>query len=116
MGAKKVVLNDLARCDTYEAIEDTFRYDKVIFATTTYNGGIFPHMFEFLHHLTERNFQNRKVGFVENGTWAPVAIKTMKKLLENCKNLEFVQSEVSIKSAMSNKNIEEIDALAKEMI
>lgn len=116
LGAKKVVLNDLARCDTYEAIEDTFRYDKVIFATTTYNGGIFPHMFEFLHHLTERNFQNRKVGFVENGTWAPMAIKTMKKLLEDCKNLEFAQSEVSIKSAMSNKNIEEIDALAKEMI
>ena len=73
-------------------------------------------MFEFLHHLTERNFQNRKVGFVENGTWAPMAIKTMKKLLEDCKNLEFAQSEVSIKSAMSNKNIEEIDALAKEMI
>ncbi len=116
MGAKKVVLNDLARCDTYEAVEDTFRYNKVVFATTTYNGGIFPHMFEFLHHLTERNFQNRKVGFIENGTWAPMAIKTMKKMLENCKNLELAESEVSIKSAMNEKTIAEIDALAKEML
>ncbi len=116
LGAKKVVLNDLARCDIYEAVEDTFRYDKAIFATTTYNGGIFPHMFEFIHHLTERNFQNRKIGFIENGTWAPMAAKTMKKLLEDCKNLEFAENEVSIKSAMNDKNIDEIEALAKEMI
>ncbi len=115
-GAKKVALNDLARCDMYEAVEDTFRYDKAVFITTTYNGGIFPHMFEFIHHLTERNFQNRKVAFVENGTWAPMATKTMKKLLEDCKNLEFAQTEVSIKSAMNDKNISEIEALAKEML
>ena len=116
LGEKTVVLNDLARCDTYEAVEDTFRYDRIIFATTTYNGGIFPHMFEFLHHLTERNFQNRKIGFIENGTWAPMATKTMKKLLENSKNLEFAENEVTIKSAMNNKNIEEIEYLAKEML
>ncbi len=116
LGAKKVALNDLARCDIYEAVEDTFRYESVIFATTTYNGGIFPHMFEFIHHLTERNFQNRRVGFIENGTWAPMAAKTMKKLLEGCKNLDFAENEVSIKSAMNDKNIEEIEALAKEMI
>ncbi len=116
LGAKKVALNDLARCDIYEAVEDTFRYDKVIFATTTYNGGIFPHMFEFIHHLTERNFQNRKIGFIENGTWAPMAAKTMKKLFENSKNLVFAENEVSIKSAVNDKNIAEIEALAKEMI
>ncbi len=116
LGAKKVAVNDLARCDMYEAVEDTFRYDKAVFVTTTYNGGIFPHMFEFIHHLTERNFQNRKIAFVENGTWMPAAIKTMKKLLEDCKNLEFAENEVTIKSAMTQKNMEEIDALAKELI
>ncbi len=116
LGAKKVVLNDLARCDIYEAVEDTFRYPTVVFATTTYNGGIFPHMFEFIHHLTERNFQNKRVGFIENGTWAPTAIKTMKKLLESCKNLEFAKNEASIKSAMNEKNEKEIELLAKELI
>ncbi len=114
-GCPKIAVNDLARCDTYEAIEDTFRYSKAVFATTTYNGGIFPHMYEFIHHLTERNFQNRKLAFMENGTWAPTAIKTMKSLLEGCKNLEFAENEVSIRSALNSKNVEEIDALAKEL-
>ncbi|MBR5155892.1 MAG: FprA family A-type flavoprotein [Clostridia bacterium] len=114
-GCSKVVVNDLARCDIHEAIEDTFRYSKAVFATTTYNGSIFPFMYDFIHHLTERNFQNRKVAFIENGTWAPTAIKTMKALFESSKNLEFAQTEVSIKSAPNDKNIKEIEDLAKEL-
>lgn len=116
LGCETVVVNDLARCDMHEAIEDTFRYDRAIFATTTYNGGIFPFMHEFIHHLTERSFQGRKIGLMENGTWAPTAAKTMKAMLEGCKNLEFAESIVSIKSAMSAANEAEIEALAKEMI
>ncbi len=114
-GCPKVVLNDLARCDTYEAIEDTFRYSKAVFATTTYNGGIFPFMYDFIHHLTERSFQNRKVAFIENGSWAPVAAKTMKSLFEGSKNLEFAEAEVSIKSAPNAENIRQIEKLAKEL-
>lgn len=116
LGCEKVVTNDLARCDVHEAIEDTFRYDKAIFATTTYNGKIFPQMHAFIHHLTERNFQNRKVGFVENGTWAATAAKNMRAMLEACKNLEFCENTVSIKSAMNSANEKEIEALAKEIL
>ncbi len=116
LGDIKVTVNDLARCDMYEAVEDTFRYSKVVFATTTYNGGIFPFMREFIHHLTERNFSNRKVGFLENGTWAVTAAKSMKAMLEGCKNLEFLEPIVSVKSAMNEKNKEEIESLAKELL
>ncbi len=116
LGCKKVTVNDLARCDVYEAIEDTFRYSKVILATTTYNGGVFPAMHQFIHHLTERNFQNRRVGFLENGTWAATAAKGMRTMLEGCKNLEFAERTVSIKSAMTDANKKEIEELAKEIM
>ncbi len=116
MGCEKVVVNDLARCDMYEAVEDTFRYDRAVFATTTYNGGIFPFMREFIHHLTERNYQNRKIGFIGNGSWAEVAVKTMKAMLENSKNLDVIEQSVSIKSAMNDKNVEEINILAEELL
>ncbi len=115
-GCEKVVTNDLARCDVHEAIEDTFRYDKAIFATTTYNGKIFPQMHAFIHHLTERNFQNRKIGFVENGTWAATAAKNMKAMFEACKNLEFCENTVTIKSAMNSANEAQIEELAKEIL
>ncbi len=116
LGCEKVIVNDLARCDVHEAIEDTFRYEKVIFASTTYNGGVFPAMHAFLHHLSERNFQNRKVAFVENGTWAANATKNMKAGLEGCKNLTFAETSVSIKSAMTPANEAELELLAKEMM
>lgn len=116
LGCEKVIVNDLARCDVHEAIEDTFRYDRVIFASTTYNGGVFPAMHAFLHHLSERNFQNRKVAFVENGTWAANATKNMKAGLEGCKNLTFAETSVSIKSAMTPANEAELELLAKEMM
>ena len=96
-GCPKVVVNDLARCDMAEAVEDAFRYGKIILATTTYNAGVFPFMREFIHHLTERNFQNHKIGIIENGSWAPTAAKTMKAMLENCKNCTFAENTVSIR-------------------
>ena len=116
LGAPKVVVNDLARTDMAEAVEDAFRYGKIVLATTTYNGDIFPFMKEFINHLTERNFQNRKIGFIENGSWAPVATKVMKGMLENCKNLEFVENGVKIMSAVNEENIEQIKALAKQFV
>ena len=116
MGAEKVVVNDIARCDMAEAVEDAFRYGKIVLATTTYNGEIFPFMREFIKHLTERNFANRKVGFIENGSWAPVATKIMKGMLENCKNLTIAENNVKIMSALSNENLSQIESLAKEML
>ena len=116
LGCPKVVVNDLARCDMAEAVEDAFRYGKLVLATTTYNGDIFPFMREFIEHLTERNFQNRKVGFVENGSWAPMATKVMGEMLSKCKNLEYAETNVKILSAVTEENIAEIKALAKEMI
>ena len=116
MGCPKVVVNDLARCDMAEAVEDAFRYGKLVLATTTYNGDIFPFMREFIEHLTERNFQNRKVGFIENGSWAPMATKVMGEMLSKCKNLEYTETNVKILSAVTEENIAEINALAKEMI
>ena len=113
-GCPKVVVNDLARCDMAEAVEDAFRYGKIILATTTYNGEIFPFMREFINHLTERNFANRKMGFIENGSWAPVATKVMKGMLEKCKNLSYAQTEVKIMSAVSEDNLIQIENLAKE--
>ena len=112
---QKVALNDLARCDMAEAVEDAFRYGKLVLATTTYNGDIFPHMKEFIHHLTERNYQNRTVGLIENGSWAPVAAKVMRKMLETSKNLTFTDTTVKIFSSMNEKNIAEIDALVEEL-
>ena len=111
----KVALNDLARCDMHEAVEDAFRYGKIVLATSTYNGSIFPFMKEYIDHLTERNFQNRMVGLIENGSWAPVAAKVMRKLLEGSKNLTFTDTTVKIFSAMNEKNVAEIDALVEEL-
>ena len=115
-GCQKVAVNDLARCDMAEAVEDAFRYGKVVLATTTYNGEIFPFMREFLHELTERGFKNRKVGIIENGSWAPVAAKTIKKALESSKNIEFTDTTVTIHSAVKAENLEQIKSLAKEII
>ena len=114
-GAEKVVVNDLARCDMAEAVEDAFRYGKLVLATTTYNGEIFPFMREFINHLTERNFSNRTVAFIENGTWAPVATKVMKAMLEKCKNLTYTESGVKIMSALSDDSRLQIEELAKEL-
>ena len=114
-GCPKVVVNDLAREDMAECVEDAFRYGKIILATTTYNAEIFPFMREFIEHLTERNFQNRIVGFIENGSWAPLAEKTMRKMLEGCKHITYTENNVHIRSAVSEKNLEEIDALCAEL-
>ncbi len=112
----KVAVNDLARCDMAEAVEDTFRYGKVVLATTTYNGDIFPFMREFINHLTERNFQNKFVGIIENGSWAPLSDKIIKGMLANCKNLTFANTGVKILSGVKQENIDQIKALAKELL
>lgn len=114
-GCPQVVVTDLARCDMAKAVEDAFRYSKLVLATTTYNSGIFPFMHEFIHHLTERNFQNRTVGLMENGTWAATAAKVMTQMLEGSKNLTFTDTTVHIKSAMNEANLAEIEALAEEL-
>ena len=112
---QKVTVTDLARDDIHEAVEDAFRYSKLVLATTTYNGDIFPFMKEFIHHLTERNYQNRTVAFIENGSWAPVAAKVMRKMLDGSKNLTFTENNVKIFSAVDEKNVAEIEALAEEL-
>ena len=114
-GCPKVAVNDLARCDMAEAVEDAFRYSKMVLATTTYNGEIFPFMREFINHLTERNYSNRTVAFIENGSWAPLATKVMKEMLEKSKNLEYTEAGVRILSAVNDENIKELDALADEL-
>ncbi|MBR0349173.1 MAG: FprA family A-type flavoprotein [Clostridia bacterium] len=114
-GCPKVVLNDLARCDMHEAIEDAFRYGKLVLATTTYNGDIFPFMKDFINHLTERFYQNRTVAFVENGSWGPVAAKMMRKMLEGSKNITFAENIVQIKSALNETSVAAIDALCEEL-
>ncbi len=116
LGCKKVVISDLAREDMAEAVEDAFRYDTLVLATTTYNADIFPFMREFINHLTERNFQKRRVGLIENGSWAPTAAKIMRKMLENSKELEFAETTVQIKSALSKQSREQISALAGELL
>ena len=116
LGCPKVSTCDLAREDMAEAVEDAFKYGKLILATTTYNGDIFPFMRTFIDALTERGYQNRFVGFIENGTWAPMATKIMKGMFENSKNLTFAETNVKIRSAMNEANLAEIDALAKEFI
>lgn len=115
-GCPKVAVNDLARCDMAEAVEDAFRYGKIILATTTYNGDIFPFMREFINHLVERGFKNKTVGFIENGSWAPLATKVMKEMLGSCKNLTFTEGNVKILSAPNGQNEEEIEALADEIL
>jgi len=114
-GCPKVVVNDLARCDMAEAVEDAFRYGKLVLATTTYNGDVFPFMKEFIHHLTERSYQNRTIGLMENGTWTPTAAKTMVKMLEGSKNITFCENSVKILSALSDASRAQIEALAKEL-
>ena len=114
-GCPKVSVTDLARDDMAEAVEDAFRYSKLVLATTTYNGDIFPFMKEFIHHLTERNYQNRTVAFIENGSWAPTAAKVMGKMLEGSKNLTYAENSVKIFSALSEQNREQITALAAEL-
>ncbi len=114
-GCPKVVVTDLARDDMAEAVEDAFRYGKLILATTTYNGDIFPFMKEFINHLTERSYQNRMIGFVENGSWTPMAAKIMKAAFEKSKNITFADTTVTIRSAVDETSEAQIAALAKEM-
>lgn len=114
-GCDKIVLHDLARCDMSKAVESAFRYSKLILATTTYNADIFPFMREFICHLTDHNFQNRTVAFIENGSWAPCAVKLMKNALEKCKNLTYADASVTITSALSEESIKQLQALAAEL-
>ncbi len=115
-GAKKVVVSDLAREDMAEVIEDAFRYDKMIVACPTYDAGLFPYMEKFLRHLKHKNYQNRIVGIIENGSWAPAAAKNMKELLEEMKDITIVEPIIHIKTTMSNENEEEMRNLAKEIL
>ena len=114
-GCPEVVVHDLARTDMAEAVEDAFRYGKLVLATTTYNAGIFPQMRDFIEHLTERNYQNRTVALVENGSWAPMAAKTMKNMLSDCMKLTFADNTVHIKSALNDESSAQLEALAEEL-
>ena len=111
----KAAINDLARCDMAEAVEDAFRYGKLVLATTTYNADIFPFMRQFIDHLTERNYQNRTIGFIENGTWAPAAAKTMKAMFEKSRNINYIDTTVTLRSAMTEENAEAIERMAEEL-
>lgn len=111
----KAAISDLARCDMAEAVEDAFRYGKLVLATTTYNADIFPFMRQFIDHLTERNYQNRTIGFIENGTWAPAAAKIMKTMFEKSKNIKYIDTTVTLRSAMTEENAEAIDRMAEEL-
>lgn len=114
-GCPNVVVADLARCDMAEAVADAFRYSKLVLATTTYNATIFPHMQSFIDHLTARNYQGRTVGMIENGAWAPMAVKVMKKMLETSKNLTYTDTTVTVKCALNDASRAQIDALADEL-
>lgn len=114
-GCPKVIVHDLARCDMAQAVADAFRYSKLVLATTTYNADVFPFMKEFIHHLTERNFRNRTVALMENGSWAPLAAKVMRKMLEECRNLTFTETTVRILSALNETSAKQVDALANEL-
>ncbi len=114
-GCPKVAVADLARDDMAEAVEDAFRYSKLVVASPTYNGDIFPFTKEFIHHLTERNYQNRTVAFIENGSWAPVAAKVMKGMLEKSKNLTFAETTVKVLSALNDESKAQVEALAEEL-
>ena len=115
-GCPKVAVTDLARDDWAEAVEDAFRYGKLVLATTTYNADAFPTMREFIAHLVERNYQNRLIGIIENGSWAPTAAKVIKKLFENSKNITFTETTVTLKSALAPENDAQLDALVKELM
>lgn len=114
-GCEKLSVCDLARCDMAEAVEDAFKYSKIVLATTTYNADVFPFMKEFIHHLTERNFQNRTVAFIENGSWAPMATRVMKSMLEGSKNLTYAENTVRIMSALNEESVAQIESLATEL-
>lgn len=114
-GCPKVVIHDLARCDMSKAVEDAFRYGKLVLATTTYNTDVFPFMKEYIHHLTERNFQNRTVALIENGSWSPLAIKVMKEMFSGCRKITFADNTVTIKSALKSDSTEAIDKLSEEL-
>jgi len=114
-GAPKVVIHDLARCDMSEAVEDAFRYGKLVLATTTYNADIFPYMKTFIHHLTERNYQNRTIGLIENGSWAPLAAKIMRGMFSGCKNITFTDTTVKILSALNDQSRQQVEDLAQEL-
>lgn len=114
-GCKDVAMFDLARCDMAEAVEDAFKYNKLVLATTTYNADIFPFMKEFINHLTERNYQNRKIALIENGSWAPAATRVMKSMLEKCTNIAYSDINVKIMSAVNEQNMIELKNLAIEL-
>ena len=115
-GCPKVVVNDLARCDMAEAVEDTFSYGKVVLATTTYNGSVFPYMKTFMNAIVDRLFQNRTVAIIENGSWAPTASKVLKDMLGGCNNITLAENNVTIMSALTDENKAQLDALAKELV
>ena len=115
-GCANVVVHDLARCDMAQAVADAFRYSKTVLATTTYNADIFPFMRAFIDHLTERNFQNRTVALIENGTWAPTAAKVMQAMLEKCKNLTYAETTVKILSALNDESTAQLNRLANELV
>ena len=115
-GCDKVIVHDLARCDVTEAVADAFRFSKLVLATTTYNAELFPFMREFVSSLTERNFSNRMIGFIENGGWAPIAAKIMRERLEKCKGLVFAENTVRILSALNEENVAQMDALVEELV
>jgi len=114
-GCPKVVVHDLARCDMAEAVSDAFRYSKIVLATTTYNAEIFPHMRDFICHLTERNFQHRTVGMIENGSWGPVAAKVMHKMLDGSKNLVYTENNVKVLSSLNEESTAQLEAMANEL-
>ena len=114
-GCPKVILHDLARCDMAKAVEDAFRYSKLVLATTTYNAGIFPFMRDFIQHLTERNYQNRMVGLIENGSWAPLAAKVMREMLAESKKITFTDTTVHIRSALDEESSSELENLSEEL-
>ena len=114
-GCPKVAVNDLARCDMAEAVEDAFRYGGLVLATTTYNADIFPFMREFINHLVERGYKNRTIGLIENGSWAPTAAKVMKGMLEGCKNLAYTETTVKIMSALNDESKQQLEKLAEEL-
>ena len=116
LGCPKVALSDLARDDNAEALEDAFRYGKLVLATTTYDGDIFPYMKEFINKLTQHNYQNRTIGLIENGTWGPLAAKIMKGMFEKSKNITFTETTVTIRSALNDASIAQVEALAKELL
>jgi len=116
LGCPKVAVTDLAREDMHEAVEDAFRYGKLVLASTTYDAGVFPIMKDFIDRLTEHNYQNKLIGIIENGSWAPMAAKTMKALFEGCKNITFTGTTVTVKSALREDSLAQIDALAAELM